>query len=118
MTPQDKFRYLLQMAAADDSISREELRLLGNRAITWGLTDDQFQALVEEAVRGETQLPIPDSQEERVALLADLIRMMGADGKLDELEKRLFATVAAQTDVDFEQLNEIIDTAIIDRDDP
>lgn len=101
------------MAAADDAISREELRMLGHRALAWGLSDDQFQELIEEAVRGETGLSMPTTPEERTAILADLIRMMGADGHLDEREKRLFAVIAAQIDLSDEKLHEIIDTAIM-----
>ena len=117
MTPQDKFRYLIQMAAVDESITREELRMLGQRALAWGLSDGDFQALLEEAIRGDSQLVLPESQEERVNLLADLVRMMGADGKLDEREKRLFAVVAARSSITSDQLNQIIDAAIIDEGD-
>ena len=114
MTPEDKFRFLLSMAAADESIAREELRMLARRALAWGITDDQFQALVEEAIRGDAELATPANVEERTAILADMIRMMGADGRLDEREKQLFAQIAARTDLDTNQLHEIIDTAIIE----
>jgi uncharacterized tellurite resistance protein B-like protein len=112
MTPEDKFRFLLQMAAADQSITTEEMRLLGDRAITWGITDDQFECMIEEAIRGEASLTFPTDREERTEVLADLVRMMGADGHLDEREKRLFAVVAARADMNAERINEIIDAAI------
>ena len=104
------------MAAADKAITREEMRLLGRRALAWGITDDQFQDLLEEAIRGETPLNLPTDTHERTAILADMIRMMGADGHMDEREKRLFAMIAARTDLDGDKLHDVIDAAISDSD--
>ena len=117
MSPEDKFRFLLAMAAADESITREELRLLGQRALRWGISDDQFEALLDEAIQGDVQLNMPSDRRERTEILADMIRMMGADGRIDDREKRLFANIAARADLDSERIHEVIDAAIIGNDD-
>ncbi len=42
-------------------------------------------------------------------MLSDLIRMMGADGRLSEVEKRLFALSAAKMGISRAEINTIID---------
>ncbi len=45
-------------------------------------------------------------------MLSDLIRMMAADGKLSEVEKRLFALAAAKMGVERKDLEAIIDRLV------
>ena len=110
----DLLRHLLTMAAADGSISTEELRLLASRALEWGISDDEFEQVLDEATETPVDLVLPEGRENRLALLKELVQMMAADGKLHEREKRLFSVVAAQMAVSTEELNQVIDAAIRD----
>ena len=56
MTPLDRFRHILAMAAADGRMNESELGFLSSRAMQLGITDDQFEAVLKEAIEGG---PIP-----------------------------------------------------------
>ena len=114
MSNKDSLRHLLAMAAVDGGVTIEELRLLGDRAISWGITDDDFEMLLAEAVDGDVPLHIPEDEASRRELLSDLVRMMAADGELHQNETQLFAVVASKMGISDEQLNAIIDETIQD----
>ena len=44
--------------------------------------------------------------------MQDLVRMMAADGRLDESEKRLFALAAVKMEMSKEDLDELIDKTL------
>lgn len=112
MSHKQNLRHLVVMAAADGSVALEELRLLGDRAVQWGITDDEFEAILDEAVQGDIELEIPKDDAERLSLLSELVRMMAADGRLDDHEKKLFAVIASSMNLSDATLNEVIDRAI------
>jgi len=51
---------------------------------------------------------LPKEKSEQMRMLGDLIRIMAADGDLDEIEKRLFALAAAKMNVTQKELDELI----------
>ena len=112
MSHKEKLRHLVVMAAADGSVATEELRLLGDRAIQWGITDDEFERILDEAMQANVELQIPQGDADRRALLSELVRMMAADGKLHDHEKNLFAVIASKMDISDAVLNEVIDRTI------
>jgi uncharacterized tellurite resistance protein B-like protein len=112
MTPVEQFRHLIAMAAADGRMDENELRMLSNRALQLGVTDDEFEDVLHTAITHREQLSIPSDHRDRVALLQDLLRMMAADGRLDQREKSLFAIVAATMQISPNELNLIIDTVL------
>jgi uncharacterized tellurite resistance protein B-like protein len=57
-------------------------------------------------------LKLPKAKEEQLAMLADLMKIMAADGKLSEVEKRLFALAAAKMGIDKQELESLIDTLV------
>ena len=109
MTPADQLKFMLVMAAADGGLAAEELHLLTDRAQQWGISSDEFVKIVEDAAQADLVLPFPETESERSQLLMDVIRMMGADGKLHAAEKKLFALAAAKMGIETEALNRIID---------
>lgn len=115
MQPMDALRYLLIMAASDGKIVREELRLLTHRAVAWGISDAQFEAMLDEAISGKTELLRPNTDREREGLVKELIYMMAADGQLTDLEKKFFASFASHVGILPSELNTVIDKAIQDR---
>jgi DnaJ-domain-containing protein 1 len=112
MPYKENLRHLVVMAAADGRVTIGELRLLGDRAVQWGITDDEFEAILDEAIQGSVELEIPQNEAERRALLSELVRMMAADGKLHAYEKKLFAVVASNMNISETALNEVIDRTI------
>lgn len=112
MSHKENLRHLVVMAAADGSVTTQELRLLGDRAIEWGITDDEFEAILDEAAQGDVELEIPQDDAQRRTLLSELVLMMAADGKLHQHEKKLFAVIASSMGISEAALNEVIDRAI------
>lgn len=112
MNALDSFRNLLIVAMADGKMSEAELRLLSHRAAEWGVTDDQFEDVLEEALQGRANLSLPEDPEQRIEMLKEMIRMMAADGQLSETEKQLFAVVSVVLNIDAMQLNTLIDEVL------
>jgi uncharacterized tellurite resistance protein B-like protein len=112
MTPLERLRHLLAMAAADKRMNEAELGFLSERAAQLGISHGDFHDALQAAVSGETPLAIPERKAERRALLKDLIRMMAADGILHQLEKELFAQVAVTMDLSSDDLHQVIDATI------
>ena len=112
MTPLQRFQHLLVMAAADDRMNEAELGYLAERAVTLGVTQEEFHDALQTAVRGDTKLALPSGRAERRALLKDLVMMMAADGELQDREKELFAHVASAMDIDTDELHQVIDATI------
>ncbi len=110
----ERLRVLLTMAAADSGITVEELRLLGTRAIAWGITDEEFEGLLDDAIAGNTSIQLPTEEGERWDMLVDLIRMMAADGRLHPTEKELFSCLAARMEISPDRLDQAINAAIAD----
>ena len=108
----EKFKNLFVMAAADSSLSQEEVGFLAERARRWGLTDQQFTAAIQYAISPDATLSIPQDKADRKEMLRDLVRMMAADGELADIEKQLFAVAAAEMDISDEELNELFDSLL------
>ena len=108
----EKFKNLFVMAAADGSLSQEEVGFLAERSRRWGLTDQQFTTAIEYSMSPEATLSIPDDPRDRKEMLRDLVRIMAADGELMDIEKQLFAVAAAEMDISDEELNELFDSLL------
>ena len=110
----DKFTNLLVMAVADGKLSDREIKFLLNRCARWGISESEFSVALGYAMSEKAELRIPAEKRECRALLEDLIRVMAADGKLEDVEKDLFATAAAKMRISQEELNAIIDSVVSD----
>ena len=104
----DVFNNLVVMAAADGKLTDEEADYLGMRAVTWGITEEQLAAAVENAKSADAELAIPRSKPECYELLRQMILMMAADGELADPERRLLAAVAVAMEVTEHELNQVI----------
>ena len=114
MTASEHFRNMLAMASADGMMSEAELRLLSHRATEFGITDNEFEDAIRNAIANEVQISVPADWDERSAILKDMVRMMAADGELKETEKKLFAVVATMYEFNGAQLNQLIDEVVAD----
>ncbi len=109
---QRQLRNIVVMAMADGQISEREVNLVADRCAELGLNEDDLHQAILHGLDDEAALELPPSEPDRESLMVDLIRMMGADGRLDESEKRLFALAAAKMGISQEGLDRLIDTAL------
>ncbi|KAA5546231.1 TerB family tellurite resistance protein [Roseiconus nitratireducens] len=107
-----QLRNLVVMAMADGSIGQREVTLVAQRCHELGLGEADLQDALRYGLDDAAALDLPTDLHERQVLMTDLIRMMAADGKLDETEKRLFALAAAKMKLPADQLNRLIDQTL------
>jgi uncharacterized tellurite resistance protein B-like protein len=112
MTPNELFRNLMVMAAADGQLTEEEAAFLSQRAKRWGITEDQFASAMVFSVSKEAVVSIPETHLERRQLLSEMVRMMAADGELAEIEKNLFAVAAGEMQIGADEVDQIIDDVL------
>jgi len=108
----DHLKNLVVMASADGSLTEQEIALLIDRCAELGLAEEDLEAAISFAMSSNAKLKFPVDRLEQNQMLADLIRMMAADGKLSEVEKRLFALAAAKMGVERSELDMIIDRLV------
>ena len=111
----DLFRNLLLMAIVDGSVAESELRLLADRATEWGITDDEFEEAIQQAIDGESELTLPRDPQDRREMMKDMILVMAADGRLADSQKRLFALAAAALEMSADDLHGLIDEVLNDQ---
>lgn len=109
---QRQLRNLVVMALADGSIGQREVNLVADRCVELGLGERDLEAALQFGLGDDAALELPSEPQEREELLEDMIRMMAADGYLDESEKRLFALSAAKMEIGGERLQQIIASVI------
>ena len=83
-----QLRNLVVMALADGSLGEREVNLVADRCAELGLDEYDLQKAVEFGLGDDAALELPNDDTERRELMCDLVRMMAADGHLDEGEKR------------------------------
>lgn len=105
----EQLRNLVVMALADGSLGVDELALLVERCAELGLDEEELREAIQFALSDSASLRLPSDPVDQEALLVDLLRMMAADGQLNETEKRLFALAAAKMNYGAEQINQLID---------
>lgn len=108
----DLLKNMVVMSAADGSLSEEEIALLIDRCSALGLREEDLEKAISFALSSEASLVLPKERAEQEAVLEDLMRMMAADGRLEESEKRLFALSAAKMGFPSEQLEALIDRLV------
>lgn len=108
----DHLKNLVVMASADGSLTEQEIALLIDRCAELGLAEEDLETAISFAMSGNAKLKFPVDRLEQDRMLSDLIRMMAADGKLSEVEKRLFALAAAKMGVERSELDMIIDRLV------
>ncbi len=94
---QDKehFGHLIQIALADGKIEVSELEMLHNFGSKLGLTTQEVDDLLETS-KNSAYVP-PYELEKRFGQLYDVIKMVFADGKIDNNEMRLATGIALKS---------------------
>lgn len=109
---QRHLRNLVVMALADGSIGQREVDMVAQRCIELGLGQAELESALSFGLGDDAALELPVDEDQREELLRDLIRMMAADGHLDESEKRLFALAAAKMNITGERLQNLLSSVI------
>ena len=104
-----QLRNLVVMAFADGSLGEREVNLVADRCAELGLDEYDLRKAVEFGLGDNAALELPSDSTDRNDLMRDLIRMMAADGRLDEGEKRLFALAAAKMSISTVEIERLID---------
>lgn len=110
------FHNLVNLAAADQKFTEEEIAFLINRADSWGIPSDEFETALVGLSTGEIQVELPEDHEDRVLLLKEMIRLMAVDGEMAEMEKSLCARASAKMDFNSIQFGELLDEVIREKD--
>lgn len=100
------------MAFADGSLGDREVNLVADRCVELGLNENDLHDAIAFGLSDDAQITVPDQDAAKKRLIADLIRMMAADGHLDESEKQLFAFVAAKLNLTRDQIDVIISQTV------
>ncbi len=108
----DILKTMLAMAAADGALSVDEIQLLSDRAVMWGLSADDFELVLREATGDDVEIHVPALKSERIDMLTEAVRMMGADGVVRDEEKAMLAFIALKMGLDEQDVNRAIDDAI------
>jgi uncharacterized tellurite resistance protein B-like protein len=103
-------RNLVVMAFADGSIGEREVHMVADRCSELGFGEKELTEAIKFGLGDDAALELPGDAEECDEVMRDLIRMMAADGKIDEGEKRLFALAAVKMGLSTEHLNQLIDS--------
>ena len=109
-----RLRNIVVMAFADGSLGEREVNLVADCCAELGLDDYDLRKAVEFGLDDNAVIELPNDASQREELLEDLIRMMAADGHLDESEKRLFALVAVKMSMTAADVERLIDQ-VMDR---
>ena len=106
------FHSLVNLAAIDNKFTDEEVQFLVQRAEQWNIPSEEFETAIAGISTGEIEVKIPDSFENRVLMLKEMIRLMAVDGELAETEKRLCAYASGRMEFSNAQFSQILDEVI------
>ena len=107
-----QLRNLVVMAFADGSLGEREVNLVADRCAELGLDEYDLRKAVEFGLGDDAAIELPADSDDRVDLMRDLVRMMAADGRLEENEKRLFALAAVKMSMTAADVEKLIDEAM------
>jgi uncharacterized tellurite resistance protein B-like protein len=108
MDPNARLRNLMVMALADGSLGEREVQFVTDRCLELGLGEHELRAAIRFALDGSATLELPENPADAESLLADMLKMMAADGVLEEGEKRLFAICAAKLGFGSQEIDSLV----------
>jgi hypothetical protein len=80
------FHNLVNLAAADNKFTEEELEFLAVRAENWGISNDEFETAIAGLSTGTAQIHLPHSKRDRVELLREMIRLFSAEVEISDID--------------------------------
>ena len=112
MNEVELFHSLVNLAAIDNKFTDEEIQFLVERAEKWNIPSDEFETAIAGISTGELEVKIPESFEDRVIMLKEMLRLMAVDGDLAETEKRMCAYASGRMELTSQQFKQILDEVI------
>ncbi|MEM7785015.1 MAG: hypothetical protein AAF939_08565 [Planctomycetota bacterium] len=110
------FHSLVNLAAIDRKFTESELEFLAIRANAWNIPNDEFETALAGISEGTFEVKVPESYEDRVILMKEMIRLMAVDGEMAEMEKSLCAEASGKMDFTPQQFAQILDEVIAEAD--
>ena len=108
------FHNLVNLAAADNKFTDEEIQFLVERANRWDIPTDEFETAMAGISAGGVQVKIPESHEDRLELMKEMIRLIAVDGELADMEKGICAMASGRMDFTVQQFEEILQSVILE----
>jgi uncharacterized tellurite resistance protein B-like protein len=112
MDPLQLFHNLINLAAADQKFTQEEISYLVKHANRYNIPNEEFETALHGIMEGTLEVTLPESLEDRIHLMKEMIKMMAIDGNMDDTEKRLCAQASAKMDFTSGQFAEILEQVI------
>ncbi len=103
----EHFANLVAVAYSDGILTEDELQLLKEKALEYGLDEAAVNSIMENA--DKLEFIIPMNKEDREEQLSDAIYMMMIDGEINEKEYELCLRLAEKLDLNKKYLDHIID---------
>lgn len=101
-------RNLVVMAFADGQLGQREVDLFADRCSELDLGEKELTEAISFGLSDDAALELPVDSNDCNETMRDLVRMMAADGVVDEGEKRLFALAAARMNMSVEDIDQLI----------
>ena len=103
----EHFANLIIVAYADGKLTEEELDFLAQRAVDYGLEDDEIRQMLDNIEQLKFQIPL--NNEEKEEQLTNAIYMSLIDGELAEREYQICLNLAKRLGLDKKYLDNLIE---------
>jgi len=104
------FINLYLIALSDGSFDKEELDVILKIAEEKGISEDEFKEFITDPTN--VTMEIPEDFLPKIKLLYDFTRVILADGKIDDDEKKLFMRLCSNYNFDSEESEELFEWLI------
>ena len=103
----EHFANLLIVAHADGKLTKEEMDLLAQRAIDYGLSETEVRQMTDNLEKLKFQIPL--NQEEKEEQLTNAIYMSLIDGQIAPQEYEICLSLAQKLGLDKKYLDNLIE---------
>ncbi|WP_234110770.1 MULTISPECIES: hypothetical protein [Chryseobacterium] len=104
------FINLYLIALSDGSFDKEELEVILKIASEKGISEEEFKEFITDPTN--VTMEIPEDFLSKIKLLYDFTRVILADGKIEDDEKKVFMRLCGNYNFDHEESEELFDWLI------
>lgn len=106
------FHSLVNLAAADGKFTDHEIKFLADRAEQWDVPKGEFETALAGISEGNFELKIPESYDDRVNMMKEMLRLVASDGELADMEKHLCSVAAGKMDFTSHEFENVLQSVI------
>ena len=106
------FHSLVNLAAVDGKFTEEEIQFLADRAEKWEIPKDEFETALAGISTGSFEFNVPESYDDRVSMMKEMLRLVASDGELADMEKQICSLVAGKMDFTAHEFEDIIQSVL------